>query len=53
MFATNTQIKKLTKELRNIGPKMASLLLAAQISSKEQLKEIGAQEAYKKYCKQA
>lgn len=38
--------RTLTQQLRNIGPVMAQKLLDAGIHSPEQLREIGAEEAY-------
>jgi len=36
----------LAKQLRNIGPKTAEILLAAGITSREQLIDLGAEEAF-------
>ena len=38
--------QQLGKELKNIGPKVATKLINANITSLAQLKEIGAEEAY-------
>jgi len=38
--------RSLAKELRNIGPKMAEKMIAANICSADQLRELGAKEAF-------
>ena len=40
--------KKLAKQLRNIGPKLAAKLVAAGIDSPEELRRIGAKKAFAK-----
>jgi DNA transformation protein len=42
------QIKKLAKQLRNVGPKLAEKLVAAGIDSPEKLRKIGAKKAFGK-----
>jgi len=39
-------IKKLAKQLRNVGPKLAARLFEAGIDSPEKLREIGAKRAF-------
>ena len=39
-------VKTLTKQLRNVGPKLAAKLLAAGIDSPAKLRELGAKEAF-------
>ena len=43
-----TAEKDLAKKLRNIGPAMAKKMLAAGIDTPEQLRQLGAKEAYKR-----
>ncbi|MEM7361628.1 MAG: TfoX/Sxy family DNA transformation protein [Bacteroidota bacterium] len=42
--------KALEKQLRNIGPVTSRQLLKIGIDSLEKLKEVGAEEAYKRIC---
>ncbi|MDJ0875902.1 MAG: TfoX/Sxy family DNA transformation protein [Desulfobacterales bacterium] len=41
-------VKDLSKQLRNVGPKLASKLVEAGIDTPEKLKQTGAKEAFKK-----
>ena len=42
----NKIARDLSKQLRNVGPKLAAKLVEAQIDSPEKLREIGAKEAF-------
>ena len=41
-------VKKLAKQLRNVGPSLATKLVAAGIDSPEKLRRLGAKKAFKK-----
>ena len=45
---TEKAVKKLAKQLRNIGPKLAAKLIEARIDSPEKLRRLGAKRAFKK-----
>ncbi len=44
----NRTISKLSKQLRNVGPKLAERLIAVGIDTPEKLREIGARGAFEK-----
>ena len=45
---TADKIIKLSRQLRNIGPKLAEKMVAAGIDSPEKLKQLGAKRAFEK-----
>ena len=47
----NPKIKILSKQLRNVGPKLAEKLISAGIDSPKKLKEMGAKAAFNKMYK--
>ena len=47
----NPRIKILSKQLRNVGPKLAEKLISAGIDSPKKLKEMGAKAAFHKMYK--
>lgn len=44
----NKKIKELSKQLKNVGPKLAEKLLESEISTPEKLRELGAKKAFNK-----
>jgi DNA transformation protein len=47
----NSKIKQLSKNLKNVGPRLAEKLLVAGIDSPEKLKEMGAKAAFDRMYK--
>ncbi len=47
-MSTEQAVKELAKQLRNVGPKLAAKLIAAQIDSPEKLRQLGAKKAFDK-----
>lgn len=45
-MSENKEVKKLAKQLRNIGPKLAQKLVEADIDSPEKLRRLGAKRAF-------
>jgi DNA transformation protein len=41
-------VKKLTQQLRNVGPKLAERLVEAKIDTPEKLRQLGAKRAFEK-----
>ena len=46
--ADSHRLKKLAKQLRNVGPKLAARLVEAGIDTPEKLRRMGAKKAYEK-----
>ncbi len=44
----NKKIKELSKQLKNVGPKLAEKLVESGIDTPEKLRELGAKEAFNK-----
>ena len=42
------KVKNLTKQLRNVGPKLAERLVEAKIDTPEKLRQLGAKRAFEK-----
>lgn len=47
-MSSQNSVKILTKQLRNVGPKLAAKLVEAGINTPEKLQRMGAKEAFKK-----
>jgi len=47
-MATENAAKKLARQLKNVGPKLAAKLIEAGIESPEALKKLGAKKAFEK-----
>ncbi len=47
-MSTETIVRNLAKQLRNVGPKLAAKLIEARIDSLEQLRQLGAKKAFEK-----
>jgi len=47
-MSTERVVKDLTKQLRNVGPKLAAKLVEAGIDSPEKLRQLGAKKAFEK-----
>ena len=45
-MATSQEVKKLAKQLRNVGPKLAAKLIEAGIDSPDKLRQLGARKAF-------
>ena len=45
---SSEKIKKLSRQLRNVGPKLAEKMIAAGIETPEQLRQLGAKKAFAK-----
>ena len=47
-MSTRKVLKDLSKQLRNVGPKLAAMLIEAGIDTPEKLRKIGAKRAFEK-----
>ncbi len=47
-MSTRKVLKDLSKQLRNVGPKLAGMLIEAGIDTPEKLRKIGAKRAFEK-----